>query len=302
MFSGDEHEIHCLKPHGNSKRKIPFRRTFQSTTKRLKESLNDKEKTVKSSLDQAYRAVGDVIGARSLGQLPRGPVDIYNARRSARNEKEMQNVVSFNSEKSAGSVKLDGLWTLLERAKREAEFSSEEAFIRECTVHPNLSVVLASDRQLKEIGQFCTNPTAFTVLEVDPTFNIFDVNLSLTVTTYRNLRLRQKQTGKPPVFIGPLFIHQRKDWQSYSKFANRLRMENPVLDSILACGTDGERALIDGFKRNFKYAVFLRCFIHFKDNLEREMKKKRIFSKQQAPYFKRNLWQNRWLYQTLRIS
>lgn len=32
-----------------------------------------------------------------------------------------------------------------------------------------------------------------------------------------------------------------------------------------------EKALIDGFKRNFRFATFLRCFIHFKDNIKREL-------------------------------
>lgn len=46
---------------------------------------------------------------------------------------------------------------------------------------------------------------------IDPTFNIFDRNISLTVSTYRNLKLEHTNTGEPPVFIGPLVMHQRKD-------------------------------------------------------------------------------------------
>lgn len=38
----------------------------------------------------------------------------------------------------------------------------------------------------------------------------------------------------------------------------------------MARGTDREKALIDGFKRNFHFATFLRCFIRLKDNLKRE--------------------------------
>ena len=37
---------------------------------------------------------------------------------------------------------------------------------------------------------------------------------------------------------------------------------------MLACGTDGEKAVVDGFKRNVPYAIFLRCFIHYKKNIE----------------------------------
>jgi len=258
-------------PHGNSKKNYSYRRLLPSTQERLKESLKNKKATAKEALDAVYCSVGDVTNARSLGELPRGPQDIYNARYVA---KKMDSQAEYNPEackKAKDSLCLDSIWTLLERAKREEERSRESIFIRECTIHPDLFVVLANDRQLEEIGQFCTNPSEFSVLGIDPTFNIFDRNISLTVTTYRNLKLENKQTNKPPVFIGPLLMHQHKDWKTYSKFAHALTAESSVLEGVLACGTDGEKALIDGFKRNFRFSTFLRCFIHFKDNIKREL-------------------------------
>ena len=131
--------------------------------------------------------------------------------------------------------------------------------------------MLANDRQLEELSQFCTDSEEFSIFGVDPTFNIFDRNISLTVTTFRNLKLVNPNTDKSPVFIGPLLMHQHKDWRTFSKFAHTIITAKPELEGILAIGTDGEKALIDGFKRNFRYAVFLRCFIHFKDNIKREL-------------------------------
>ena len=90
-------------------------------------------------------------------------------------------------------------------------------------------------------------------------------------STYRNLKLVNPKTGKPPVFVGPLLMHQRKDWKTFSKFAHSLTMAKPELEGVLACGTDGEKALIDGFKRHMRFAIFLRCFLHFKDNIKREL-------------------------------
>ena len=189
-----------------------------------------------------YLSVGDVTNARSVGQLSRGPGDLYNTRHSA---KKSVTEIRVGEDSVAKEVKndritLNSVWTLLERAKREEEISSEAVFICECTIHPDLFVVLANDRQLQQVGQFCTNFNEFCVFGVDLTFNIFDKNISLTVTTYRNLRLVNETTGKPPVFIGPLLIHQHKDWKTYSKFAHALTTENPTLEGILACGTDGE--------------------------------------------------------------
>ena len=131
-------------------------------------------------------------------------------------------------------------------------------FIRDFRVHPNFSTVLALERQLEEIVTFCTNPKEFSIFCIDQTFNIFTENISLTVTTYRNLKLEQKETGQPPVFIGPLLLHQKKDWKTYSRFANCLITEMPKIAALIACGTDGEKAVIDVFQRNAPYAIFLR--------------------------------------------
>ena len=99
----------------------------------------------------------------------------------------------------------------LEWAKQEGEISRETIFIGKCTIHPDLFVVLGNGRQLQGLGQFCTNPVEFCIFKVDQTFNIFHRNISLMVTTYRNLKQENKQTSKPPVFIGPLLMHQSKD-------------------------------------------------------------------------------------------
>ena len=68
------------------------------------------------------------------------------------------------------------------------------------------------------------------------------------MTTYKNLKSENKATNQPPVFIGPLLMHQHKDWKTYSIFANSLIAEKMELDALLDCGTDGEKELIDEFQ------------------------------------------------------
>ena len=53
---------------------------------------------------------------------------------------------------------------------------------------------------------------------------------------------------------------------------------------MLACGTDGEKALIDGFQRKFGFATFMRCFIHFKENIKTKLKTRNISFTQQKLY------------------
>ena len=102
------------------------------------------------------------------------------------------------------------------------------------------------------------------------------------MTTYGNLKLENKATKQPPVFIGHLLMHQHKNWKTRSRFANFLISEKMELDALLACETDGEKGLIDGFQRNFLFAIFLRCFIHFKGNIKTKLYMQEIFGKQEG--------------------
>ncbi|CAB4041088.1 Hypothetical predicted protein, partial [Paramuricea clavata] len=175
----------------------------------------------------------DVTGARSFGQFLWGPQDVYNARFAAKKStKSVTNsdpLSEQNREVKMGNMnEVDGRWQLLEKAKREEAEGNGSTFIRECRIHPDFLCVLASNRQLNYLKHFCTNGNDFCVLGIDPTFNIFQENISLTVMTYRNLKLHHNATKKSPVFIGPLLnVHQRKDWKTYSRFANSLIAEYP---------------------------------------------------------------------------
>ena len=88
------------------------------------------------------------------------------------------------------------------------------------------------------------------------------------MTTYRNLKLQNKATNQPTAFIVPLLMNQHKDWKTHSRFANSLITEKMELYALLACRTDGEKDLIDRFQRNFPFATFLRCFIHFQGKIK----------------------------------
>ena len=198
----------------------------------------------KQYLDEVYRSSQDICFARSLRELPRGPGDIYNARATSKKSTTSSNV-SQNS-----STKLDEVWVLLEKPKVKEDESAELKFIRDFRSHLNFSTVLALERQLEEIVTFCTNPKEFSIICIDLTFNIFTENISLTVTTYRNLKLEQNETGQPAVFIGPLLLRQKKDWKTYSRFPNCLITEMLEIAALIACGTDEEKAIIDGFQRN----------------------------------------------------
>ena len=145
-------------PHGNAKLKSSYKRLCLSTREKLKRSIRNKEKTAKEALDEVYVSTGDVTMARSSSELPRGPNDFYSARRSARQDNAVNAVEIETNDRSrktelryggsTNNIKLDNVWTLLERAKREEEESKDSVFVRECSIHPALFVFLANDQQL----------------------------------------------------------------------------------------------------------------------------------------------------------
>lgn len=182
IFSGEEHNV-IVKSHGNAKYPSSYKRMLSSTRDKLKKSVLDKTKMAKASLDAVYHSSGDVTKARSLGELPRGPTDLYNARhagKSSIHSNVCENKEGQSSHNTSVALSLDNVWTLLERAKREEEESKDCVFVRECTIHPDFFVVLANERQVTEVKKFCTNQSEFSIFGIDPTFNIFYRNISIT--------------------------------------------------------------------------------------------------------------------------
>ena len=138
LFTGKEHKVDVDVPHGNSRQKDRgYKRVMASTRKSLQMQYPSSKKSPKEILDEAYRDVGDVTNARSIGELPRGPTDIYNARHAAK-KKEQRNKATNEDQTEVNTI-----WGLLEKAKREEKDGEDSVFIRECRIHPDFLVVLA---------------------------------------------------------------------------------------------------------------------------------------------------------------
>ena len=84
--------------------------------------------------------------------------------------------------------------------------------------------------------------------------------------------MKNRETGKHPVFIGPTFIHQDRKRTTYFYFASQLKKMRPGLDGLNAIGTDGEEALSSAFQSIFPSSVHLLCQIHKQDNITRKLR------------------------------
>ena len=145
---------------------------------------------------------------------------------------------------------------------KESEGSKTDShtrFVRMVTNSPQPMAVLMYDWTLRDMERFCAEPHRFTVLSVDPTFNLGSFHV--TVTTYRHPMLKTRQ-GSNPVMLGALFIHQCKTFSTYNFFFSQLVDLCPGLRNIRCFGTDGEKALVNAPHTQFISAIHLRCFLH----------------------------------------
>lgn len=235
-----------IVPHGNSKKDLPYYPTLPSTTMAIKDECPRLgPKAVVSSVESA---VGGIEEAIYLGELPRNELQVSNFKRHVR-------------EHSLGSAGND-IYTIMLQAHLE-----DKKFIRDVKAFPDPA---ATEQQLFDLERFCCNASAFSVITVDPTFSLGDFDV--TPTTYRHLLLRVKRTGKPPVMLGPIMIHYRKNFSAYVFLASSLIGLNKNLAGIQAFGTDGEIALSNALAHEFKGATQLLCFNHVRCNLKEELR------------------------------
>lgn len=184
---------------------------------------------------------GWIVNAKAIGEIPRNRRQVYNIKHPKTDE-------------------TDALLSVMAMCKESMD-KDEDFFVRLVTSAPEPMCVMCTDAQLCDIERFCTNPAMFCPLSVDPTFNLGD--FSVTVTSYRNLLLKNPRTGKNPVMIGPMLVHRRKLFSSYHFFASSLVSLNPKLSNLQAFGTDGEECLYSAFTTQFSQACHVRCFYTF---------------------------------------
>lgn len=219
----EEEEVQLkLKQHGNSKNSNePYVRTRPSAIQELKETVSSRKWQPREVFFESVRRKDGLEFCRSKSELPRNAKQVSNALAS-----------SATSFEPSIHQSRDILLEATEKCK------SKDGFVREVDGAPEPVAFLATDRQLKDIELYCAQEGSFSILGVDAT-----LNFSVTPTTYRPLKIYTVRTGKPPVFLGPLLVHQSKTEQTYRYLGSAMKRFNPHTGQLKAFGTDGERAL-----------------------------------------------------------
>ena len=239
-------------------------RTWDSTKDLLEKASQGKapQEAVSHVVSKDLGGISSCIGVGQLSRSRQQSSDLKRNRNYGVNEES-------NSKNMSGKRRVDNPWYLLFNEAKKQSKDRKSAFIRDVRVANKPLCVLATDRQLNDLKRFCCNETEFRPFSVDPTFDIGQFNV--TPISYEHLLLKTKRDDKHPTLIGPVLIHERKTEETYSTFASSLRTMEPDLSSVMAFGTDDEKALANVFNNNFQCATHLLCEVHLKKNVESKL-------------------------------
>ena len=253
--SGKEEDI-VLAPHGNAQGscKRPYMRTEPTTLSSIqKDCLHKKPKRL---YGEKFSSSGGLLESDSASSEPRNPKQVYNARSSTSS-------LSRNPDK-------DEIFQLLTQLKDD--YAGEGGFVQEVKFGKTPEVIVGFEQQLEDLVRFCCNSMRFSIMGIDPTFNLG--KFFVTVTTYKHLMVKRKSSQEHPVFVGPCFIHMQQETQTYFSFLSCLIGKKNGLRDLKAYGSDGEVPLLNALVAAFPDAIGLRCFIHMKDNIEDHLRNK----------------------------
>ena len=105
-------------------------------------------------------------------------------------------------------------------------------YVRSVTMFEDCYIAfLYSDKQLKDIEQFCCRTTDNSVFGVDTTFDLAD-EMWLTDSSLRNERILSVRSNDHPINFGPGMLHFSKNESIFRQFCAKLPSANPALENL----------------------------------------------------------------------
>ena len=209
-YDGIAQQTLLINPHGNSKKKQPYHRVMDSTKAKLSRALATEKP--KDAVNTVFKEKGGLLNAKSAGELPRSREQAYYLQK-----KLQQKAVARSVDSSVGGEARDMLYAVMLQCKSTEGF---ERFVQDVTCAPEPMAVLATNQQLFDMERFCCDPYKFSIVGIDPTFNLGE--FSVTPIVYRHLLLEDAKYHNTPLVLGPLLVHHRKQFRTYNYFLSTI--------------------------------------------------------------------------------
>jgi hypothetical protein len=198
-----------------------------------------------------------------------------------RNLKQVQNIKQTNARKQRApdanrKNNADDVQTIM-------NMMNDHPFIQEIvqTKGKPPMVIVYTEEQVKDVKNFCVtrkDSSMNSILGVDRTFNLGACFVTLTV--FKNNHLLRRSTQRPPIMLGPLFLHWDGTCSTYQRFFSHLRtkldasINTEVGFCDLVIGSDEEKAILKAVQQSFPSATQLLCQRHLEENVKRYLQHK----------------------------
>lgn len=234
-----------LVPHGNSKHKNEYVRTPAVVMDEMSQLLKCKKPgVVYNELTVKYDELSG----------PTGRKQVYDKKRYDNKKQNHQNRQNVADNVAA----LENMLT--------DEDSIVRSIIRDKGKAP--CTILYNDEQITDLKKLCCS--GLSILGIDKTFNLCDMHV--TVTCFKHTSVVKESTKEHPIFLGPVFLHDNSDFESYSNFFNHLKIKLADEDTTkLVIGSDEEMALVNSVKSAFQQASHILCYRHLRQNTKQKL-------------------------------
>ena len=243
-----------IMSHGNSTTPASLVRPYIRTSKeilRKGDELLTKGFNVRKVYDSLTSLSGGPLRSESQGQEPRNMKQIRN-RKALLDKGEVQFSSKDNTDEISSALLFKDMYP---------------GYVRTVSAQDdNYIIFLATDKQIQDVKKFCCRGNS--VLSVDTTFNLCD--LWLTDTSFKNERLINS-SGNHPIFLGPCFLHFRKDEATFSRFFFEMISLDPEIIELGKIGTDLDMAIYNGFSILARNIGLLLCVYHLKTADKRKL-------------------------------
>ena len=131
---------------------------------------------------------------------------------------------------------------------------------------------LYKDERLTDKKTQKTSCSGQAELGVDKTFNLCDVHV--TVTCYKQLSVVRPDSDNKqsfPIFLGPVFLHDNSDFETYCAFFHHLKMKLIDMNlSKIVIGTNDEAARVKAITTAFPEGTHVLCTRHLRQNTNKK--------------------------------
>ena len=240
-----------LAPHGNSKSGEEYIRTPAHVMTEMSDMLRkDNPLNVKNKLTNKHEVMS-------------GPSNMTQVHDKNYYDKKKQREIDLGRSISRGNI-ADHI-NEIDKMLAEGEDTIVRSIIRDKGKAPCL--ILYTDAQMDDIKHMCCSGQS--IIGVDKTFNLCDMHV--TASCYKQMTVVMEKTEEPPIFLGPIFIHDNSDFESFSNFFNHLRIKliNEATEELVF-GTDEEAALVNSIKTAFPESGHVLCIPTSKATLNRK--------------------------------